>query len=209
MARAAIVAAILALAEALGMTRDRRGHRDRGAARVPARARLPASARASCSAAPSPPTSSRQRSSASMRPRSPPSSTSPGSSSPRVLVMFMQAGLRVPGDGLLARQERRHRRGEGADQLRRRSRSRGGWPASRSRSAVAAGSPATPASSCRSATCSGAGSPIAGPARRRGQRVRVLPARLLRGLAGDRLGHDARACALHRLSALRGRVRRR
>ena len=47
-----------------------------------------------------------------------------------------------------------------------------------------------------------------GPLRRHHRVEVALPVRVLRGVAGDRLGHDARADQVRRLRRLRGRVRR-
>ena len=126
-----------------------------------------------------------------------------------VLVMFMQAGLRVPGDRLLARQERRHGRREDPHELLDR----------RDRLLGRAASPSPSAGrrqrhrQTRASSCADYGDPHArrfpvdGPLRRDDRGEVVLPVRLLRRLAGDRLGHDARADQVRRLHHLRGRLR--
>ena len=121
-------------------------------------------------------------------------------------VMFMQAGLRLPRDRLLARQERRDDRREDPrelldrgdhvlrDRLRVRLRRRGHHRPRR----------VLPARLRRPAD----GVPGHGPVRRDRAVEVVLPVHLLRRLAGDRLGHDARADQVRRVHHLRDRLRR-
>ena len=126
----------------------------------------------------------------------------------RLLRDVHAGGLRLPGDRLLARQERGHRRRQdphelldrgdpvlgGGLRLRLRRRDR---PHHRRHRVL-------PARLRRSAE----GLPDHGPLGRHDRVEVVLPVRLLRRLAGDRVGHDARAHQVRRLRHLRGRLQR-
>ena len=131
-----------------------------------------------------------------------------------VLVMFMQAGLPVPRGRLLACEERRHRGRQDPDQpLDRGHLLLGRRLCLRLRLAACSGyrrdhrqQRLLPATSAR-ATEAGGTSRV--HRRRRTPRVEakfLLPVRLLRRVAGDRLGHDARADQVQRLRDLRDRL---
>ena len=121
--------------------------------------------------------------------------------------------LRLPRDRLLEGQERRHGGREDPHQLLDRRRSAGGRAGSRSRSAPGQRRSATTEgssspTSVHAATADGCRPRLPGDvALRRDDRVEVLlPVRLLRRLAGDRLGDDAGADQVRRLRHLRDRL---
>ncbi len=124
----------------------------------------------------------------------------------RLLRDVHAGGLRVPRDRLLARQERRHGRSPRSSST---SRSR--------RSCTTRSASPSPSASGDIIGHDGFFLRDYGDPQRRsrswGCRTRrrvevVLPVRLLRRLAGDRLGHDARADQVRRLHHLRDRLRR-
>ena len=133
-------------------------------------------------------------------------------------------GLPAPGGRLLAREERRHDRREGPDELLdrrdrllgRRLRARVRRRDERLRRPVRHdgfflrdfGGHASPTRRCSPPRSAG-GVPGHGHLRRHDRGEVLLPVRLLRGLAGDRLGHDARADQVRRLHDLRDRLQRR
>ena len=118
-------------------------------------------------------------------------------------------GLRLPRDRLLAHEERRHGDREDPDELldrldlllggrlraglRRRGDDRGRLRVLPGRELGAGGG--------------GAADPVPGDLRHQPRGVPVLPVRVLRRVAGDRLGHDAGADQVRRLRHLRGHLR--
>ena len=116
-------------------------------------------------------------------------------------------GLRLPGDRLLPRQERRHGGREDPGQLLDLRRSASTPSASLSPSATATRSSARTASSWPAPTRARTSRSSTSPnGHDHGRDAVVLPVRVLRRLAGDRLGHDARAHQVRRLRHLRDRL---
>ena len=126
----------------------------------------------------------------------------------RLLRDVHAGGLRLPGDRLLARQERRHGRREDPHELLDRRRSCTGPSASPSPSATGDHHRARTGFFLRGLRRPAGGVRRDGPLRRDDRVEVVLPVRLLRRLAGDRLGHDARADQVRRLHHLRDHLRR-
>ena len=134
-----------------------------------------------------------------------------------VLVMFMQAGFAFLEIGFSRGEERRHRGREDPHQLLDRgdrlvgesascSRSGGRWAASSATTAVLLRTSALPR---RPRTASRVPPELPGhvPVRRDDRVEVLLPVRLLRRVAGDRLGNDARADQVRRLHHLRDHLR--
>ena len=123
-----------------------------------------------------------------------------------VLVMFMQAGFLFLETGLLARQERGRGRREGPRRTSRSPRSCGGPAGSRIAFGGAGWLAGDSGFFFQYGSTISARQPRRGHRGRSQRRVLLLPVRLLRGVAGDRLGDDARADQVHRVPDLRGRL---
>ena len=126
-----------------------------------------------------------------------------------VLVIFMQARVHLPGDRLLPRQERRHDRREDLDELLDRRASVLGRRLRvrlrRRRSGHVIGDTGF---FLRDYGDPQTAFPIMGFSDAHDRGEVPLPVRVLRRLAGDRLGHDARADQVRRLRHLRDRLLR-